>query len=80
MKQHNGQSLISFFLLQISKKLKDIPIRIQSASLKERHKVVEEIQDVLSFSGEWRLYELSSLHYNVGVGVLAQRFVGVHVG
>ncbi|XP_026329507.1 eIF-2-alpha kinase activator GCN1 isoform X2 [Hyposmocoma kahamanoa] len=36
--------------LEISKKLKDIPIRIQSASLKERRKVVEEILDVLSSS------------------------------
>lgn len=50
-----GSHLPVSLIFQISKKLKDIPIRIQSASLKERRKVVEEILDVLSFSGEWKL-------------------------
>lgn len=50
-----GSHLPVSLIFQISKKLKDIPIRLQSASLKERRKVVEEILDVLSFSGEWKL-------------------------
>lgn len=34
--------------LQISKALKDLPLRIQSASIKEREKVFEDVLNVLS--------------------------------
>ncbi|CAH0406720.1 unnamed protein product [Chilo suppressalis] len=36
---------------EVLKKLKDIPFKIQTASLKERRAVIEEIQDVLSTPG-----------------------------
>ncbi|XP_041977566.1 eIF-2-alpha kinase activator GCN1 isoform X2 [Aricia agestis] len=36
---------------EVLKKLKDIPFRIQTASLKERRKVIEEIEEVLSTPG-----------------------------
>ncbi|XP_038215346.1 eIF-2-alpha kinase activator GCN1 [Zerene cesonia] len=36
---------------EVLKKLKDVPFRIQTSSLKERREVIEEIQDVLSTPG-----------------------------
>ncbi|GBP56848.1 eIF-2-alpha kinase activator GCN1 [Eumeta japonica] len=37
--------------LEVSKKLKDIPFKIQTASLKERRQVLQEIEDVLAVPG-----------------------------
>lgn len=43
------------FYWQVLKKLKDIPFKIQTASLKGRREVVEEIQNVLSTPGKYYL-------------------------
>lgn len=80
-KQCNEQLFTGISFFQISKKLKDIPIRIQSASLKERRKVVEEILNVLSFSGEWRLYVRErSMYYHVVVEFIPRHADAVRVG
>lgn len=47
-----GQPMISLYSFQVLKKLKDIPFRIQTASLKERRAVIAEIQDVLATPGQ----------------------------
>lgn len=42
----------NLFFLQIAKALKDLPLRIQSASIKEREKAFEDVSNVLSNSSK----------------------------
>lgn len=45
--------LIILYYCQVLKKLKDIPFKIQTASLKGRRDVLKEIENVLSTPGKF---------------------------
>lgn len=48
---NNDENYNMLFLWQVSKRLKDIPFKIQTASLKGRRAVISEIRDILSTPG-----------------------------
>lgn len=64
------------FFWQVLKKLKDIPFKIQTASLKERREVVEEIRNLLSTPGKYYREPLLS----IPCGTIAIEVHWLHIG